>query len=689
MIRCRHCNTMLSEHAHFCNVCGLSQNSPEPEHKRHTQSEQKTSDTQIINRCANCSTELPDTALFCVECGTAQVFQASTVLEKTSIKKANTTSESEYEERTEFAKTPGLIRRVTPNSSTHSRIPSRPNKAESTIVTQPSKQISETPAYSIPVPQAKVHPPSKHQDDQHLNSTNMEQNVQSRNKQHIAELVTKQNQVYTHPEIDEKFVQIRSQEQNMAVQKSPIAQRWQDSSTTNFNGKNDMTHTPTMDEFSSASFVATSKAADHWRKSWRDRQYAEAGPSEQVSRGQASVPMPLNPMQSSFVRLRAMKKPDNNHSVNLGPRIAIFVMICLIISLAAYIIAGFLSNSSFAATHSTTNIQPTLSIDGVSSQTVKINQLIHLHGENFESNQSIFFLRDTATPIVDNNGINISSHTDNQGAFQAILPLDMNWATGSHSIEAIDKSSNQIAFLTIQVVPDGTPSTTSTGLSVTMDGRPSSLLKFNAIIGQENPGPQRITITNSSGAPLKWTAVANADNNLNWLMINDSNNYGNLDISQPHSILISVNITGLPKKLYQGQIVFTINNNQQLTLPVQLQIMDATPEMVFSPNPIIAPIGPGNTCQPGISLTLINLGNAAIRWAVNPDDNIKGNIKFTNNGQLMESGTLYPSGSQLPSGLPGDTIVLTLNCNDIQVGNHYHVSVYANQMSWSELVIVE
>jgi hypothetical protein len=112
--------------------------------------------------------------------------------------------------------------------------------------------------------------------------------------------------------------------------------------------------------------------------------------------------------------------------------------------------------------------------------------------------------------------------------------------------------------------------------------------------------------------------------------------------------------------------------------------------MVFSPNPIIAKVGPGNTCIPGVTLTLINLGTAAISWSVNPDENIKGYIKFLgNNGQLLESGTLLPSGSLSPSGQPGDSVVLALQCNNIKPNRPYHVSVYANQMSWSEYVIVQ
>ena len=55
--------------------------------------------------------------------------------------------------------------------------------------------------------------------------------------------------------------------------------------------------------------------------------------------------------------------------------------------------------------------------------------------------------------------------------------------------------------------------------------------------------------------------------------------------------------------------------------------------MVFSPKPIIAQIGTGNTCPPGVTLTLINVGIVAISWAVNPDDNFEGDIEFVNNRQ--------------------------------------------------------
>jgi hypothetical protein len=527
----------------------------------------------------------------------------------------------------------------------------------------------------------------------------------SQDKQQIAQVATQHIPGYSQPKVNGQSVQNFSQEQIAGAQKTPVEPVWQNSTTHDLDTllirsaspivdeKNGVTDSPTMYLLNPASFLATSKAAEQWRKSWRDRQYAEAGPAENVSRGQASVPMPLTSMHQSLARMRAIQMNKSKRPLNFGTWISIFLMLCLIIGLGAYIIVSYLPNSPFgvsSVTPPTNTLQPSLALVGTTSQTIRIGQSIQLHGEHFGADQTINFLRDTAIPVVDSRGNNIFTHTDNQGALNVTIPTDSNWSVGSHSIEALDKISNQNAFLTIQIIPTGEASSTSTELSVSMQGKLASQLTFKAVAYQRNPDPQQITITNTSGLPLQWTATAYTNHNLNWLIINDNNNYGQLAISQPHVILISVNTTGLTstdsKHPYLGQIIFTINNTQILTLPVQLQIADATPEMVFSPDPIVAHIGPGNTCQTG-ALTLINLGTATISWAVNPDE--KDKIIFTSNGQLLESGTLLPSGSLLPSGQPGDTIVLSLQCKSIQAGQQYHVSVYANQLSWSESVIIQ
>lgn len=610
------------------------------------------------------------------------------------------------EEPSAPARTPGLIRSIAPKSTSRSVMPSRPDTPGTATASQQSKQMQTSSGYPIPVPPTKDSLPEKPQTQQHSSTTYNLPGVRSQDKMQNADLETHQLQVSLPKQVSGDGVQRDRPEQIAPISREMSSMPDLDElptselSTEYLNGQDDLDDSPTMNLLSPESYVATSKATERWRKSWLDRQYAEAGPAENVSRGQASVPMPLLAKRQSFARMRAIarnnKQQQEKRRIFFGTWITFFLMICLIGGLGAYIMLSFLPNSPFGTTRETQTanaISPTLTVQGTTSQTVKIGQTIQLHGEHFGANHTITFLLDSATPMMDDSGKIISTRANSQGTFDTTLSIGSHWTTGSHSIEAVDNGSNRNAFMTVQVIPSRTPATSSTELSVTMDNKAVGLLTFKAVIGQASPAPQRITITNKSGASLKWTAAASSSNNLSWLNINDNNTFGQLDISQPHDILISVNTVGLtsnPKTPYIGQIVFTLNDNHLLTVPVQLWVSDATPEMVFSPNPIIANIGPGNTCNPGVTLTLINLGTVAIRWSVNPDDNIKGNIKFLdNNGQILESGTLLPSGSVLPSGQPGDSVVLTLQCNAIKLNREYHVSVYADQMSWSELVIIQ
>jgi len=466
------------------------------------------------------------------------------------------------------------------------------------------------------------------------------------------------------------------------------------------NGQNGLGNEQTMPLLSPESFIATSKAAEHWRNSWRDRQYAEAGPAEDVSRGHAAVPMPLMAMQRSFARMRAIARTRNDgRSTNFRFWITLFLLLCIIAGLGAYIVSTYLPNSPVGAAQvvpPANTAQPSLTLQVPQGKsriprnpggTFAIGQVIHLHGDHFSSKDTITFLLDTTSPLTGASGKKISTRADNQGAFDVALTIGSDWTTGTHTIEAVDSRSNQDAYLTIQVVPAGTPVTTSPDLSVTRDGKPVQVLTFKAVASQPNPAPQPITITNTSGAPLTWSATTSANNNLSWLNINDHNTFGVLNISEPDTLLITANIVGLTsntKKPYTGQIVFTINDKEQLTLPVQLQITDATSEMVFSPSPLIAH---GNTCSSGVpgvpvTLTLINLGSAYISWTVTPD--LK-NISFVDreSGQTMKYGTLKPSGQQ------GDTQVLLLQCHGIEPGLSYHVSVYAGLVQASEIVIIQ
>ncbi len=452
--------------------------------------------------------------------------------------------------------------------------------------------------------------------------------------------------------------------------------------------RSDMAHPPTLPERSQENLDATRRAAEHWRNSWRDRQRAEAGPIIDVSRGDASVPMPLMSMQNSLVRLRAIvtanKRNQQARGSNLTFWITIIVMICLIGGLGAYVISTYLPNSPFSAAHIAppqSTAQPALTIQGTQLTTIAPGQTVHLHGEHFGANDSITFLLDTVTPITDAKGKPLTAQTSSNGAFDVSLLVGKDWLAGTRLISAQDSRTGLSAYLYIQVGVPGKPMTTSNKLALSV-----SELKFKAVIGQAYPGQQRVTLTNTSGAVLQWAATAIVENNLSWLVIDDNQTSGSLNISGTDSIGISVLPTGLQSSTtpYKGQIVFTINGKEQLTLPVELQVVNAQAEIIFSPNPLTGIVNTANgTCKPGTTLTLINLGSVVIVWTLKSDPSVQSHISFLLDGKSAPSGQLQPSGSA------GDTQVLTLQCNNVHAGDTYQSTLYANSLQWPVVVLIQ
>ncbi len=452
-----------------------------------------------------------------------------------------------------------------------------------------------------------------------------------------------------------------------------------------YNGNSQAMQNGAMPLIRPESLAYTSKAAEHWRNSWKDRQYAEAGPAEGVSRGQASVSTPLLAMQTSFVRMRAIvfNQDQDSRKVIFGFWVTMLLMICMVAGLGAYIFYSYLPNTSENAAHTShpaTGQAPTLRIVGATSTTVKTGQKLQIAGSNFGPQDAITFLLDTTTLITSADGKPLSARADAQGTFEVTIPVSGDWPTGARSIEAVDSAAHLNGYINIQVIPAARPVTSSPNLSITLNGQPIKVLSFTKQVGQPDPAAQRITLTNTSGAVLNWTAAVTTS----WLLIEDNNNAGQLAISQPLSIGIGVDSSGLlispPNQPYKGQVLFTVNNNEVLTLPVQLTITDATPELVFSPSPIYATANSNGSCQAGATLTLINLGSIAMVWTVNPD--AKNTIKLVDS-QGRQSGVLTPSGTD------GDTVVLTLSCSGVQQGQTYPLSIYGNSSQASDAVIIQ
>ena len=409
--------------------------------------------------------------------------------------------------------------------------------------------------------------------------------------------------------------------------------------------------------------------------------------SMRLSGQSSTMTMPDNLTDKRSMVVKMNDQIQGTRNKRPGFWISISLMMCLNVGLAAYIVSTYLSNPASSTTRISSvggSAQPTLSLQAPQSATIKQGQTLILHGEQFRSNDPISFLLDFTLPIKDKNNQTISVRASSKGSFDVSIPIQgSDWSANTHSIDGVDNLTRQNAYLTVIVSPASAPVATSQNLALSLQGKPVTALTFQAVARQGNPAQQRVTLTNISGSPLSWTATASADHDLNWLVIDDNHLAGNLGIGDTDSIGISALITALTSSHYTGQIVFTINGQEQLTLPVELQVVDAQPEMVFTPNPAVATLGPGNTCTP-TTFTLINFGHTFLHWTLVPHDSATTNhLQFIANGQPMTQGDLASSGT------PGDTQVLNLQCNSVLAGESYQFTVYAANTSWPVTITIQ
>ncbi len=419
------------------------------------------------------------------------------------------------------------------------------------------------------------------------------------------------------------------------------------------------------------SLIATSKAAEHWRQSWRDRQRAEAGPAIGIMRGQAAVAEPLMSMQNSIARMRAIIMPKNtadHRGKNFVFWFTLILLICIIAGLSAYVLATYIPSTQLAAQISGSgNVSPALAMQNSPTNTIAAGQTVRVHGTYFGPNHTITFILAT-TPLATG-----PVQSNNNGTFDASLSIPTTWLAGSYALQAQDNQSGLHAFLDLQILPATLIMRNNSPLVLTANERPVATtgLAFKTIMGQSTSASQRITLTNSGNTPVQWSVSTIAENNLDWLLINDGKTGGTLAVSGTDSVGISVSTMSLKSssKPYIGSVIFTVNSTQAI-VPVSLTIQDTALELVVNPNPVIAYLQGGGTCQPA-TLTLINLSNQVVTWNANPYAVDKSHIHL--DSQTSEQGTLDPVG------LPANIKVMQITCIGAQAGEKlYHINVYYN-----------
>lgn len=423
---------------------------------------------------------------------------------------------------------------------------------------------------------------------------------------------------------------------------------------------------------------ATKKAAERWRKSWRERQKAEAGPAVGVTRGQASVAEPLMAMQHSIVRMRAIILPKKEAEQKRGGvkyGLTILALLCLLAGLGASIAYSYLpGNASQLPTHAAPakgGPTPVLSVPQGKSTAVAPGQSLQVHGEYFGAQDTISFILDT-TPIHPKTNDYIQSST--RGSFDASLPIDTTWQAGNYALTAQDSRTGQRATMSIQILPPpNTPN--ATVLQLEVQGEPIQNLSFASTYGKGNPDSQWINLVNTSTTnKVTWSVTALTTSSTNWLVISDSKAGGQLDIQGTDTIGISVQTSGLPGSTtpYQGYIIFNVEKQGQVVLPVSLRVQNPAIEVAITPNPIVALLKPAaqGECQ-DISLTLANLSDQVVFWNANPFTDDQNHIHL--NDQPTANGILQPVGQD------GDTAVVKITCINVRLGEKlYNITVSYN-----------
>src|SRR6266496_4314783 len=501
MNRCRKCNTELTEQARFCNICGSPRTPASPQVEVSTSTKQETPDQ--THRCHKCKVELSVEASFCNVCGTAQRSKASSTAVTPSEKQVilapadadnKTLSDTLQQQKTLIPTRsihPGIKKpsshKVGDNSihpKTITRSPVVPSRPTNNGVKSPAALPQRNTLQSALSPELATSATSLNTSSPANAPTTAETTKQPDASRPVnsstASSSAKAEGISNTPTqpLEEPYAPARTPGLIRPITPKPpvhsvIPSRPDTQGTT----------TATPSYLLSLPPAKVSPPAKPQTQQRSSSSHTLSGTSSQDNKQNAvpTSPQISLPKKVSIDLVQRDRQKQKKRTLNFGTWITLFFMICLIAGLAAYIIWSYLPDSPFGITHTMPPVnatQPTLTVQGTTSQTVILGHTIQLHGVHFGAYHTITFLLDTASPIADVSGKKIASETNSQGTFDTTLTIDNHWTTGSHSIEAVDNSSNLNAFMALQVIPAGTPITRSTELSVTMDNKAVQMLTF-------------------------------------------------------------------------------------------------------------------------------------------------------------------------------------------------------------------
>jgi len=205
----------------------------------------------------------------------------------------------------------------------------------------------------------------------------------------------------------------------------------------------------------------------------------------------------------------------------------------------------------------------------------------------------------------------------------SINPASDHLAAHSSETVTVDVQTLQLAIGSYQGTINfkgGTNPSVTVALSVAAPGylvTSPPALSFTSI-GQ-NPAAQMITMQNSGGGPLDWSAATATVDRGHWLLLSPAS--GHLEAGQSGNIAVTINVSGLKPQSYQGTLTFTYGGGLTKLVPIALTVsVPPAAAISLSPGTMNFSTLAGTNPAPQV-FTITNTGNATLNWAVAEDQN--------------------------------------------------------------------
>lgn len=188
--------------------------------------------------------------------------------------------------------------------------------------------------------------------------------------------------------------------------------------------------------------------------------------------------------------------------------------------------------------------------------------------------------------------------------------------------------------------------------SPTIGLSPSSF-SFSAQVGGPNPPSQTLTITNTGGGTLSWSATTNVP----WLSVSPTSG------TAPSSVTVSVSIAGLPAGTHSGLITVTAPGatNTPQNVPVTLTLAPAPPAPIIgvTPGSLSFSAVQGGANPPAQTLTIANAGGGTLSWTASANVPWLSVSPTSGSAPPPSSVTVSVSIAGLPAGTHAGLITIT------------------------------